>query len=329
MKELSTAGKRVIEGLIRYNVGIKPEENVLVLADEETDPAIRDEVVAAAKSAGGIVTLALIDKLEKPNIIRSPVIVKALEGADVYICLLTLEIVKPEAVKGNMLNNGLRFICMSGLTAELLTSPPIAEVDYAQMAQLSERVHNLLAKTDLVEITCPAGTNFRFSIKGRKGGGITNGVAREIGTQAWIPAGDVYAGANHGSANGVVVLHYFQTMGKFKKPLRLKIEKSWIVGVEGGEELEREKFESIIYGHENGNYVAEALGFGLNDKAFFTGQPDLLMEKMMLGVLHIGIGDSTAYGLDIKCDFHMDGAIVNPTLKLDGKIIMDKGKLKI
>ncbi len=85
MKELSEAGKRVIEGLIRYNVGIRPEENVLVLADDETDPAIRDEVVSAAKSAGGIVTLAIIDKLEKPNIIRSKVISKALEGADVYI----------------------------------------------------------------------------------------------------------------------------------------------------------------------------------------------------------------------------------------------------
>ncbi len=85
MKELSAAGKRVIEGLISYNVGIKPEENVLVLADEETDSAIREEVVSAAKSAGGIVTLATIDRLEKPNMIRSRVISKALEGADVYI----------------------------------------------------------------------------------------------------------------------------------------------------------------------------------------------------------------------------------------------------
>lgn len=327
MEKLAEANKRLIQNLITKNLGIAPKENVLVLADEGTNVLVRDEVVSAARAAGAFVTLAMIEMPEKPNLDPPRIIRKALEGADVFICLTTLEFTHPEAVRVNVLNNGMRYVTMSGLTPELLNSPTMSEINYEEMAELGEKVRKLFADGDIVEITSANGTNFRFSVKGREGGGIFSGIARDIGTFAPIPAGDVSAGAVHGSANGTVILDYFQMLGKLSEPIRLTVEDSWIVKVEGGQEAE--KFKEIIGSASNGNYIAEALGFGLNPKSVLLGLPDLLNEKTMRGVLHVGIGDSSYYCLPIRCAFHLDGAIVEPTLKLDGKVVMEKGVMMI
>jgi leucyl aminopeptidase (aminopeptidase T) len=326
MEKLTDVNKKTIQSLMTNNLGIKPKENVLVLADDGTDMLVRDEVVSAARAVGAFVTLAMIKMPDLPNTPPPKPIQKALEGTDVFICLTTLEYNHAEAVKVNVLNNGMRLISMSGVTRDVLSSPCMEEVDWEELAQLALKVRKTFAQGDMVEITSDNGTHFTFSLKGKDGGGCYTGIARDIGTFAPCPGGDVSAGAVHGSANGIIVFDYFQMIGKLKTPIRLTVEKSWIVKVEGGEEAEQ--FKKIISSDPNGNYLAEALGLGLNPKSVLRGLPDLLNEKTMRGVLHVGIGDASDYCLPIRCRFHLDGAIIKPTLKLDGKVLMDKGQLQ-
>lgn len=327
MEQLTEENKRTIKSLITNNLAIKPQENVLVLADEGTDALVLKEVVSAARSEGAFVTEAVIEKQALPNLEPPKIIRKALEGTDVFICLTTLEYTHPEAIKVNVLNNGMRNMTMSGVTREVLSSPSMQEINYDDMVALSMKIRDLFAAGDKVEITSDNGSNFTYSVKGRGGGGCFNGVAKDIGCFAPIPAGDVSIGAVHGSTNGIIVFDFFQTMGRLKEKIRITVENSWIVKVEGGEE--GEKFKEIISSDPNGHYLAEALGFGLNDKSVLRGLPDLLNEKTMLGVLHVGVGDAADYCLPIHARFHLDGAIVKPTLKLDGRVIMEKGRLKV
>jgi hypothetical protein len=45
--------------------------------------------------------------------------------------------------------------------------------------------------------------------------------------------------------------------------------------------------------------------------------------------VHIGIGTSANLGGTIKAAYHFDGMMYNPTLKLDGRVVLEGGELRI
>ncbi|PIV70076.1 MAG: leucyl aminopeptidase, partial [Euryarchaeota archaeon CG01_land_8_20_14_3_00_38_12] len=49
----------------------------------------------------------------------------------------------------------------------------------------------------------------------------------------------------------------------------------------------------------------------------------------VLGTVHVAFGDNSTFGGKVSCGIHLDGIIKNPTLKIDDRIILDKGKLVV
>jgi hypothetical protein len=77
----------------------------------------------------------------------------------------------------------------------------------------------------------------------------------------------------------------------------------------------------------NWNMFAE-LGIGLNPAIkFLTGNP--LFDEKMAGTLHIAIGDNFVFGHPNQSHIHEDLIVRKPTFILDGKKIIDKGKLEV
>jgi leucyl aminopeptidase (aminopeptidase T) len=54
----------------------------------------------------------------------------------------------------------------------------------------------------------------------------------------------------------------------------------------------------------------------------------MLDDEGVLGTCHIGIGTSLTLGGNIKAPIHYDLVIWNPTIELDGEIVIEKGELK-
>ena len=69
------------------------------------------------------------------------------------------------------------------------------------------------------------------------------------------------------------------------------------------------------------------LGIGTNDKAIICGS--VLEDEKVLGTVHMAIGDYKSMGGEVSVQSHLDGILSKPTLEIDGKIIMEDGKLKI
>jgi leucyl aminopeptidase (aminopeptidase T) len=67
-------------------------------------------------------------------------------------------------------------------------------------------------------------------------------------------------------------------------------------------------------------------GIGTNPKA----RLGIVLEgEKVLGTCHIALGDNSTFGGRVRAGIHIDGIILKPTVKLDEKILMENGRLKI
>lgn len=80
-------------------------------------------------------------------------------------------------------------------------------------------------------------------------------------------------------------------------------------------------------GSTDDNHVQFAeLGIGLNPAIeSLTGSP--LFDEKAAGTVHIAIGDNSVFGHNIRASFHHDMVTCRPTLTLDGRTILDRGRI--
>ena len=135
-----------------------------------------------------------------------------------------------------------------------------------------------------------------------------------------LPEGEVdFAPAN---ANGTYIVDAsFPEFGKLKSPLIFEVENGVVTKIEGKRAKEL-KNELDKIGKKA--YVVAELGIGINPKAKITGE--VLEDEKVLGTCHIAIGNNLSYGGNNDVPIHLDGVIRNPTVFVDSKKIMDRGK---
>ena len=66
-------------------------------------------------------------------------------------------------------------------------------------------------------------------------------------------------------------------------------------------------------------------GIGLNRKAKITGL--VLEDEKVYGTCHVAVGNNIGFGGSVDVPLHIDSVIRKPSLFLDGKCVMEKGKL--
>ena len=78
--------------------------------------------------------------------------------------------------------------------------------------------------------------------------------------------------------------------------------------------------------NKDANNIAE-FAIGTNPKARLVG--NLAEDKKLEGSVHIAIGDNHVLGGNITSNIHLDGMVLNPNVELDGKCIINNGKLQL
>lgn len=204
------------------------------------------------------------------------------------------------------------------------------DVDYNCMLKDGKRLAEILEKVDDIHITSPLGADLQLSIKGRRiciDDGVYSQKDMEDGEYMMnLPAGEVCIAPVEDSAEGVAVFSYNIMHGKPLKNLKLRFEKGKIKSIEGEEGAEY--YESVMKGHTGASDSIAELGIGLNPNvSIITG--NLALDEKIRGTIHIATGDNRPMGGRQESSFHWDLVMQKPTVKADGKIIMDDGKLKI
>jgi leucyl aminopeptidase (aminopeptidase T) len=105
--------------------------------------------------------------------------------------------------------------------------------------------------------------------------------------------------------------------GLLAAPLTVTLRAGRAVAATG--EAGRWLLDTLDAGGSTGRLIAE-LGIGTNPNARVSGQ--IIEDEKALGTAHLAFGTSASFGGANLADVHIDGLLRQPTIELDGRVIL-------
>ena len=206
------------------------------------------------------------------------------------------------------------------------------DIDYKKLGEKGKAIVSRVSESVKVKVTSDKGTNIQFQVKGRKwiiDDGIISQEDIKLGDVGLnLPCGEVFVCPIEESAEGAVFFdvptNYY---GHKITGLRLEFKQGKIVSYDA-EEGKKRFAEALAAATGDKDKIAE-FAIGLNPRAQFIN--DILVDEKVFGTIHIAIGDNKgpAYGGKNSSSIHWDLIMTQPTVEIDGKTIMEYGKLKV
>jgi leucyl aminopeptidase (aminopeptidase T) len=318
MSELHTAARVAAQDCL----GVKPHETVLIVTDEHRrniGKALFDVCREIAKDAIYMeMTPRRVNGEEPPATIA-----EAMKTVDVCICPTTTSLTHTDARRAACAA-GARVGTMPGITEDILIRT--MKADYRSVARRTVAIAEILTRGKMAHITTPAGTDIRLPIEGIRGIPST-GMVLEPGTFGNLPSGEAYLMPQEGESEGVYVVDgSLAGIGLITdEPIRITVEKGYAVKIEGGAQA-KEFAKTVESLGPLARNLAE-LGVGTNDFAQINGT--ILEDEKVLGTVHLALGNNVSMGGTCNIGFHVDGILLNPTLTIDGEVILQNGKLML
>lgn len=310
--------------IVENCAGVKSGESVLIVTD--TNMVEIAEVLAQAvqeRDAEPIIAVMIPRKGhgEEPP----PSVSEAMKKANVFLTPVSTSITHTRSTK-EAVAAGSRGIIMTAFTEDLLIRGGI-QADFKKQKPICLELARRFQEANFVKLTNPAGTSLTMRKEGRRGNALYCIV--EPGQFSTVPTIEANFSPIEGSAEGVIVADAsipYLGIGVLKEPVRCKVEKGFIVDIEGGSQARVLKEDLKARKDPNCYNVAE-LGVGLNPASQMTGI--MLDDEGVFGSVHIGVGSNITLGGNIKAATHYDLLMWGATIELDGKIILDKGNLTL
>ncbi len=304
--------------LIRECAHVQKGEEVLVLADEAQD---RDLVfaLAAAVARVGAVAISMIYPVIAPYREPPRSVVLAMKNAPVVLACGTTPM-GAEVIK-ETLESGARMLSMFRISPESFART--VPIDYRRLKREMEKIRKILDRCETVEITSPAGTQFKVQMAGRPTK-LALGSVRRAGEVDHIAAGAIGVAPLEGTAEGrIVVDGRILGFGRAFDPVTFEVRDGKNLNVKGARNWKG--LRQLLQRDRYAPWVCE-IGLGVNPKARLVGGPE---DERVRGSVHVGFGENRFFGGTIASASHMDGTMLKATLKVDGKEIVRNGKLLI
>ncbi len=204
--------------------------------------------------------------------------------------------------------------------------------DYSQLQAQGETMKAALVSGSEVHITNPNGTDLRLRIDGRPvfvSDGVISDEEMELGgaaCQVWHPAGEVYTTPVPGTAEGTVVVDHHFYQGQEIRNLTLTFEAGKLVSMTAESGLER--LQALYDAAGPGKDLFAVVDVGLNPNVRIPSGSQMV-AWMPAGMVTIGLGSNTWAGGGNSANFALYGHLLGSTLEVDGKIVVENGKLKL
>jgi 2,5-dihydroxypyridine 5,6-dioxygenase len=306
--------------LLEVCAGTKAGEEILVISDNRTS-GIPQAIAQAARELGAepVVTYMVPrarDGQEPPGIIAA-----AMKSADLFLSPVGTSITHTSAVK-EAVEAGARGLVLTQWRDDMLVKGGI-EADFPAIAPVCRALADAFAQGNRLRVTTPAGTELEMDISGRPGNALTC----IVGPGEFSPVPNVEANVSpvEGSATGRIVADVsvpYVGIGVLEEPIRANVSEGMITSVEGGEQAR--KLKDTLDGFDDPMvYNIAEYGMGLNPMARVTGC--MLEDEAVLRTAHIGIGTSITLGGTVKAACHYDLLMWNPTVEIDGVMVVRDG----
>lgn len=305
---------KVSENMLKSCLGAKAGEVVLVVTDDPRSD-IGCAIYTAAIRLGCEGILMTMREREVSGQEPPKIIADAMKGADIVVAPTTKSLTHTNA-RIEAVAAGTRVATMPGITEKMFLEGAMT-ADYEKVEALTEKITALLTKAEMARIE-KDGKVLNLSLNGRDGIPST-GIYREAGKSGNLPSGEAYIAPREDGTDGEMIIDGSMVgIGKLSSPLHMVISEGKLRSVtgDGSEKL------GILLEDEKNATVCE-LGIGTNEAAILNGV--ILEDEKVYGTVHIAFGTNTSFGGINKAACHMDGIILEPTLYLDDKLIIDHG----
>ncbi|UFJ39258.1 hypothetical protein LOK74_14385 [Brevibacillus humidisoli] len=307
--------------VLKNGLQVKENEQVLIVADDQQQSSLVDAFVTAGSLLGAKVGKLVYPAVPQQNKEPMGFVGESLKAVEAAVVLPKVSITHVEAIR-QARKHGTRFLVCSGLDERMMTGA--VNADYQKMSQLTNRFVQLFEAADQVRVTCPNGTDVTFSVRGRATMAV-DGICTEAGAWNFAPAGTTATAPLEGTTNGTIVFDgSLAPFGVVDEPVRLTVKDGLIREIAGGRTAA--DFAELLQSYEDPNvYNIAEMGIGTNEKAELSGK--LIEDERILGAFHFGIGKSLNIGGEVDAPFHTDGMIMKPSVYVDGKLVVEAGKI--
>ncbi len=302
---------------------VQKNELLLVVTDTEL-VEIGEALMEAGHSLDAVPILMKIYPLSRNGEEPPEPVAQAMAHSDVVVAP-TSKSISHTAARRNACAAGARVATMPGITKDTMIRG--LNADYYAIAERTKRVTEMLTAAKVARVTSEAGTDITIPIDGINAIAST-GLFFEPGAFGNLPSGEAYMMPVEGASSGIFVVDGSMAgIGDLagKTPITVKVENGYAVEITGGPEADILKGKLEPLG--KAAYNAAELGVGTNDAAKIIG--NILEDEKVMGTVHIALGNNMSMGGTVDVPIHLDGIIKDPTVELDGKMIMDKGKLLV
>lgn len=307
---------------LRDCMAVKKNETVLVITDE-TKREIGYSLFDNAKRLGYNALLLEIP-VGKINGEEPPKQVAEMMQKFDVVLIPTAKSVTHTDARRKASAKGVRVATFPGITKEIMIRGMNA--DYKAISKRSLKLKKILEQTKHVKITAPAGTDIEFDITGRTAI-ASKGLYHKKGEGGNLPTGETFNAPVEGTANGIFVVDgSFAGLGLIENVnIRVEVKNGFATKITGGNAAKKLNTMLDKVGKKARN-IAE-FGIGTNDSARLSGI--LLEDEKVMGTVHLALGNNVTMGGSVNVPIHVDGVITKPTVYIDGKLLMEKGKLLI
>lgn len=324
MTEAARPVRAQAELVVHKLLALKAGEHLAIVVDAHTEPRMLQAVTEVASEAGAEVTVLTMPPREtaRKNDL-GPVIEKALEGAEALVGLTGASGAPSYAgvVTRLCAEQRLRYLSMVMRSLAHFTEGG-ALADYPALHAEGERLAEKWRRARKIHVTTPTGTDLRASIEGEHVI-VECGLADRPGARAAFADGEVSQMPKEGTAEGRIVVDGPMAHLGSGDSFHLAVKAGKVQAV-GGAGARATALRKILGSVPNAANIAE-VGIGLNPECRKNG--DFEEEKKARGLVHVALGDNLFYGGTVKCGVHMDMVLYRPTVRLDGQVVVDDGRL--
>lgn len=301
-------------------INIRKGGKVLILTDPMVDSDIIKCLISGVWAVEAHPTLVVIPTPRFHEELSAST-ASAIKESDLLIAATSKPVSRTRAVQSAR-DMGIRYLAMGGITTETLLKGSIT-ADFEELYHLTSKYADTINQGNTVHITSEAGTDLTFSIKGRKALAL-DGRMDEVSNSAGIPSGEAACAPVEGTAEGIAVIDAaMHEIGLLQEPIVLKVKKGNVVEITGGVEANQLR-ELLETSGDSNSYNIGEFAFGTNPAACVVHNVQEFKNK--LGTIHIALGNNKNLFGNTFSKTHLDAIMLKPTVSIDGKVVIDKGK---
>jgi leucyl aminopeptidase (aminopeptidase T) len=214
--------------------------------------------------------------------------------------------------------------------SELLMQDGMA-ADYEEIYRVTRQVHEVVRQADRITVSTTLGTELVATFSPSLKWIPCDGRYWDQGRWGNLPEGETFTCPV--SVDGVIAAEemgdwFAEKYGMLSPPLRLVVKASRLVSVETPDEDLAAEIRGYMDQHPNSNRVGEfAIGTNVGLSRIVG---NFLQDEKFPGV-HIAFGDPYGFetGADWSCPSHVDALASHATVSVDGRALMENGRILV